>query len=155
MMSKGAFPSNQLQVFSRAGRRAAPVRAGLSIALLSAVISGVCWPQDAPRRDRYGDPLPEGAVARCGTIRMLPRFGVWSVAISPDGKTVASASMPGSTPSEVVELWDAETGTRIAELLRGALNTIALSWSPDGTRLAVSHDNRVEILDVQGRRSLG
>jgi hypothetical protein len=44
----------------------------------------------SPRLDAVGDPLPEGAVARLGTLRLVHRGGVAAVAVSPDGKLVES-----------------------------------------------------------------
>lgn len=56
-----------------------------------------------PRLDVLGDALPEGAIARFGTVRF--RIGtVGPVALSPDGKTLAAESAQGIT------LWDVETG---------------------------------------------
>ena len=98
--------------------------------------------------DLLGDPLPEGAIVRCGTVRFLPRFSAWAVAFSPDGKTVAVGNIPGSWPSECVELWNTATARRIAMLAAGSFNILALAWSPDGRKLAVGHDRRLEIFDA-------
>jgi len=53
--------------------------------------------------DAFGDPLPDGAVARLGTIRLRQPM-IHSLAFSSDGKTLASA---GATP---IHLWDVESG---------------------------------------------
>ena len=46
--------------------------------------------RDPPRADRFGDPLPEGALVRYGTIRYRPG-DIEGCALSPDGKTLATA----------------------------------------------------------------
>ena len=103
--------------------------------------SSICW----AIRFRKG-------LSRCGTVRFLPRFAAWAVAISPDGKTVAVGSIPGSCPDSCVELWDVATGQRTGTLAAGSQNILALAWAPDGRRLAVSHDERLEIFAaVEGK----
>jgi WD40 repeat protein len=56
--------------------------------------------------DRYGDPLPVGAIARLGTLRFqtLSRF-IPYLAFSPDSKLIAS-----STFEQSVCIWEAATG---------------------------------------------
>jgi len=107
------------------------------------------------KQDLYGDPLPEGAVARFGTVRFLPRFSVLAIALSPDGKAVATGSIPGSTPSSDVEIWDTATGKGTGTLLRGTDNIHCIAWSPDGRYLAVSHARQVEIFEVATRTGVG
>lgn len=48
-----------------------------------------------PRTDRYGDVLPEGAIARLGTLRLTHLGGIEAVAISPDGTVAASGVRHG------------------------------------------------------------
>src|SRR5262249_10680049 len=61
----------------------------------------------APRLDFYGDPLPEGAIARLGTLRWRSDLGTYHLRYAPDGKTLATASR-----SRVV-LWDVSSGKPI------------------------------------------
>jgi len=87
------------------------------------------------RTDRQGDALPEGPIARLGTVRF--RGAVAPLRFSPDGKLLAS---PSTTPrsSEVV-LWERATGRPVRRLRANRVGTIvALSFSPDSKRLAVS-----------------
>jgi WD40 repeat protein/tRNA A-37 threonylcarbamoyl transferase component Bud32 len=73
--------------------------------------------------------------------------GVRSVAVSPDGRAVASGSDDGA-----VKLWEARRGTEIASLEGHTEAVAAVAFSPDGTRLAsASRDRRVCIWDVASR----
>jgi WD40 repeat protein len=56
-----------------------------------------------PRRDLYGDPLPDGAIMRFGTVQRR-LLGPTQLAITPDGKTIV-----GLCGGRYVQYWDAET----------------------------------------------
>src|SRR5262249_30057991 len=45
---------------------------------------------EKPRTDRFGDPLPEGAVSRLGTLRFNHGNRVLALHVMPDGKKVVS-----------------------------------------------------------------
>jgi RNA polymerase sigma factor (sigma-70 family) len=62
-----------------------------------------------PRTDALGDPLPDGAVARLGSLRLYHGGDIIRVALSPDGKLVASTGMHGGGN----RLWDAVTGREL------------------------------------------
>ena len=79
-----------------------------------------------PGTDLYGDPLPEGAIARFGTLRFRPRDTSYATAASPDGKRIAVGSWPGYAKSRV-EIFDAETGKLTTTLVDDTSNIISLA----------------------------
>jgi RNA polymerase sigma factor (sigma-70 family) len=87
---------------------------------------------DEPRRDRYGDPLPPGAIARLGTLRYRAPDTIETLAFAPDGKTLAVYSHAG------LFLMDAASGKVGRQLPTpnaawGAAHL--LIFSPDSKRL--------------------
>jgi WD40 repeat protein len=82
--------------------------------------------------DAYGDPLPKGAVARLGTVRL--RAAGAAVGLARDGKTIVAVS-----GGRYVKLWDARTGAlrEERELPRGSSPFLSPAYlSPDGRLLA-------------------
>ena len=89
------------------------------------------------RIDRYGDPLPPGALARLGTMRLRPGNLVFCL---PDGKTFLSLA-PGDE-KWVMCLWRMATGKLLRRFEIPALHGQA-ALSADGKILATSHDDQV------------
>jgi len=94
--------------------------------------------RSSPRTDRYGDPLPEGAIARIGTIRFRDNNAIHSICYCPDGKILAAIGNDG------VRLWDAVTGKVLHSYnLPASSQEKSIPWigytrgffSPDGQRL--------------------
>jgi WD40 repeat protein len=85
------------------------------------------------RTDRYGDPLPEGAVARLGTLRLRHGSEVLALAFSPDGSLIVTGGRFGQ-----VQVWDVATGKSVRQLhVTGGL-MYCLAFSPDGKLLAAA-----------------
>src|SRR3989454_7708618 len=68
---------------------------------------------------------------------------VWSVAFSPDGKRLASASM-----DQTIKVWDTATGQE-ALTLKGHTDAVwSVAFSPDGKRLvSASDDQTIKVWD--------
>src|SRR5262249_6075016 len=83
-----------------------------------------------PRRDRYGDPLPPGAIARLGTLRFrVDAIRVNQMAFAPDGKTLALVTPSGLT------LFDTASGKQMKNISPLHTSFERLAYSPDGKRL--------------------
>jgi WD40 repeat protein len=85
--------------------------------------------------DLYGDPLPPGALARMGTVRLRGDHSRY-ISFSEDGKTLLTA---GDGPA--IRSWDVATGKQIQ---KKELKQIEPPWqlvSPDG-KLVVNEQNK-------------
>jgi WD40 repeat protein len=89
------------------------------------------------RVDLYGDPLPAGAVARIGSIR-LRHAALSDLIYLPDGKTILSAG-----GDRILRYWDLATGKpmRTTNLQGSSGPGTCVTLSPDGKTL-VSQDNQ-------------
>jgi hypothetical protein len=94
---------------------------------------------EPPAVDRYGDPLPAGAVARLGTVRLRHPNTIGVIAYSPDGKVLAAADggsgshrglgWSSSTFEGSLRLWDVATGKELRRLasLQKAIRFLAFA----------------------------
>jgi len=83
------------------------------------------------------------------TLIMRCLSSVYCVAVSPNGKIIASGNGDG-----MIHLWDLDTGELVLELLvegdRSSVNSI--TFSPDGKFLASASDSTIRIWEVQTGR---
>jgi WD40 repeat protein len=112
----------------------------VSLAAAAQVPDGAA-PSKAPTHDSHGDPLPDGAVARLGTLRLVHLGGLESVAVSPDGKVVASGVRTGKVidlgkyghvEHATIRLWDGATGKLLREIVAPGAPVTALCFDAGG-----------------------
>ena len=101
-----------------------------------------------PRTDLHGDPLPEGAAGRLGTVRLTPTVGhqqpISALAFSPGGSHILTASRRDGT----IRLWQTST-TREQRLWNGLAAPGDVAFSPDGAKAALADGALgVRIVDV-------
>jgi WD40 repeat protein len=74
------------------------------------------------RRDRHGDPLPEGAIARLGTVRFRTSGPCRTVSFAPDGRSLFAGGA----------VWDVATGRKLRQV-----SEAGEVLAPDGKYVAV------------------
>jgi RNA polymerase sigma factor (sigma-70 family) len=131
--------------------------AGIGLALLPAAASQPGTPEKAPepvpvatgkpaaaRLDQFGDPLPDGVVARLGSMRLRHGSTVTDVCFTPDGQAVVSAGNDG-----LIHVWDAATGKERLRIhdpsvpFSGGLNQVnGIAVSADGNLLVAARINQ-------------
>jgi WD40 repeat protein len=129
-------------------------------ALLEQPASGQAPPV---RLDVFGDPLPEEAISRLGTVRFRHGLGVEFLRFTPDGKLLVSQGGDG------VRTWDVTTGKQLQALLKEKLGD---SWdrglwsspldgcgrqplSDDGNLLATVSVDGIQVWNVKTGRQVG
>jgi WD40 repeat protein len=70
-------------------------------------------PPSALRTDQYGDPLPDGAIARLGTVRLRHAARVREMAFVANGRLLASLG-----DDCICHLWDSTTGREVGRFAR-------------------------------------
>jgi len=132
--------SPQLQHWSVSRRTIILGLAG--VAFTGAVGSGIAWLEymQKPR----GPTTPTVAVGTTLYTYRGHSDWVWSVAWSPDGKRIASAS-----GDETAQVWDAMNGDNLNRYTGHTASVYAVAWSPDGRRIAsASYDKTVQVWDA-------
>jgi WD40 repeat protein len=97
--------------------------------------------------DCLGDPLPSGAVARLGTVRLRQGYAATALAFTPSGHLLVA----GGRFSPGVCLWDVATGKPLyRQVIPSSIYSLALS--PDGKLLLTG--NTLSVLDAATGKEL-
>jgi WD40 repeat protein len=98
--------------------------------------------------DLYGDPLPEGAVVRLGSVR-LRHAGLKDFTFVPGGNSAVTVGA-----DDTVRWWDLPTGRQTRDYrLPRAFQQLKLAVSSDGTTMAGAGDGKVLISEFAGGRA--
>jgi WD40 repeat protein len=100
--------------------------------------------KSAARTDLYGDPLPPGAIARLGTMRLRQEGGWFNTAFLDGGKILATAGASG------LRFWDTASG-RLLTKIKGDFDSAPV-LSADGKWLAMREDESLTIREVPSGR---
>lgn len=105
-----------------------------------------------PKRDRFGDPLPEGAIARLGSLRLRNGEPIFTAAYTAEGKTLVAV---GASPS--ISIWDPVTGKLLRRVERKnlPLPMRLRCLSPDGKMLIADNLNVLYALDASSGAERG
>src|SRR6266851_8489535 len=103
-----------------------------------------------PRTDALGDPLPDFALARSGSVRWRHGGLIDALAVSTDGTLIASHGV-----GDAVRVWDAKTGKPVRQFPAGPWGSHALAFSPDGKQLALAVQVVADVEKVGGRKPVG
>jgi WD40 repeat protein len=97
-----------------------------------------------PRFDRFGDPLPAGAVMRLGSLRLRPDMPPVAAVFTPDGKTLFSIGEEAAFSA-----WDPATGKRLRRVpfpAREAARPLGLGRPAGASCLTLTGDGKSLIL---------
>ncbi len=137
-----------------------PIRPAWACALLISLLSSPAFAADTPRADVNGDPLPDGAFARLGTLRWRTSSNVVLASYLGDGKTLLTVSQ-----DQLAQVWDVATDKELRRFdVSGAPNAPLAGANPpvfatrissgsvlsaDGTTLAVlARDGKAHVFDT-------
>ena len=106
-------------------------------------------PETPQRLDRRGDPLPPAAIARLGMQRFQNADRIESIAYTPDGRAIISAS------GRLIQMWDASSGRALRHFDDDRSWVKEVTIAPDGKTIAylARMDDNLTRIVVQDART--
>jgi WD40 repeat protein len=104
--------------------------------------------------DDHADAASRSGPVRHGGVFAAGAGPITTVAFSPDGRTLATASEGSAGSAAALRLWDLATGRQRAELSTYSGGATSFAFSPDGLTLAVA-DDMVRLWSVAAGESAG
>ena len=142
-----ALEANTNPIF---GGNPSPVLIGLAIgivsilALIVASYYSLLVPAPTPKVQQHQSSIPSQNTALAKTLTGHTNM-IWSVAISPDGKTLVSSS-----GDKTIKIWNLQTGELKTTLTGHTSMVLSVAISPDGHTLASSSwDKTIKIWNLQ------
>jgi WD40 repeat protein len=124
----------------------------LSVFLFLALLTPPAARGEAPRLDRYGDPLPHGVVVRLGTERLTLVNDASDLTFSPDGGRLAAYD-----GEKQIRIWEVRSGKELFRIQAPSIGGVpgGLTFSPDSKALAMCyHDATVRVWDAATGKEL-
>ncbi len=119
-------------------------------ALLTGLCLGSATGKDTLRVDDYGDPLPQGAIRRLGTLRFRHGGGIHNLLLTSDGKTLVSNDYYGT---RTVCVWDLATG-KLRHRLPGTFEQRNIALSPDGKLVAIGQQTALILWNLDSGKEV-
>jgi WD40 repeat protein len=114
-------------------------------------------PPPAPRRDLYGDLLPEGGLARMGTMRWRLEGGTHVLGFTPDGKgLIVNPNGPRTGPLEILDVATGKVMARLlgAEYTGGRGSGLSVAVAGNVLAVAAAHGSRLDLWEMPAGRLL-
>ncbi len=113
------------------------------VVLVACLITLAPFAAAQERVDFYGDPLPNGALARLGTIRLRTWGQFGDAAFDPDGGILATAAGPR------ILFWDTNSGRLLREESTSANSVRRIRYSPNGKLFAAAVGEALVVWDTE------